>query len=179
MANTQKQTLVSDLIKILNDYPHFIVVGFEKTSHIALEKLRKELKKNGAKITVVKNTLFTKALNKFANEKKGQGIDTKALTAAKKSSAILALGEDWSAGLKAFYNYAKTEKTLVFKIGFLENKIYQVADIEQIAQLPSKGELVAKLIGTLKSPMYHTVYAMKFNMQQFVMVLSEASKKTK
>ena len=179
MANTQKQNLVSDLVKIFNEYPHFIVVGFEKTSHIALEKLRKELKKNGAKITVVKNTLFEKALNKFSNDKKEQGIDTKTLSDIKKSSAILALGEDWSAGLKAFYNYAKTEKTLSFKIGFLENKVYQVADMEQIAQLPNKGELVAKLIGTLKSPMYHTVYAMKYNMQKFVMVLSEASKKTK
>ena len=177
MANTKKQTLVSDLITLLNEHTHFVIVGFDKTPHMSMEKLRRELKKNGSHMTVVKNTLFVKALRKFASEKKNTNLNVKALSDIKTSSAFLALGDDWGAGLKAFHTFAKQDKSVSFKIGFLDAKMYQSAEIEEIAKLPSKIELLGQLIGSMKSPLYHTVYAMKFNMQQFVGVLSEASKK--
>ena len=86
----------------------------------------------------------------------------------KETSALLSLGSDWSKGLSAFYQFAKKEKTLGFKFGILDNEGYNESNLTHIAQLPGKDVIMAKIIGSMKSPTAKLVYSLKYNTQKFV-----------
>ena len=171
MANVKKQTEVQNLTGLLSETSNFALVKFEKTTHVSLEKLRKELKKNDSKLRVVKNTLLAKALGSVP-ELRSDATNT----SIKENTALITLGQDYAKGLGAFHKFAKADKTVSFKFGFLERAFYQQADLEKIAQLPSREELIAKLIGSLKSPSSRLVMSMKFNITKLTMVLKERSK---
>jgi large subunit ribosomal protein L10 len=178
MPSQKKLTQVESLLKQLREKPNFAVIKFDRTSHTSLESLRKELKKANSKLKVVKNSLFEKALHKLSTENKDLKTFNKKSGDIKESSGLVSFDTDWSAGIKAFYDYAQKDTTLSFKVGILEGEAYLTEDLAKIAKLPSKPELMAKVIGGMKSPMFSLVYGMKFNMQKLVYVLSEKSKQT-
>lgn len=178
MASQDKQLQVDALIKLIQQSSNFALVKFEKTLHTSLESLRKELRANGAKIQVIKNSLFIKALNKLSNENKDYIEFTKKASDTRDNSALLMLGEDWSKALGAFHKFTKKETTLSFKLGLIDKTVYLTDDLNKIAQLPSRDQLIAKVIGSMKAPISSLNYAIKFNMQKFVYILSEKSKQS-
>ncbi|QQG44025.1 MAG: 50S ribosomal protein L10 [Candidatus Roizmanbacteria bacterium] len=178
MVNTSKKNQVQSFIDLIEKNKNFVIVSFEKTLHTTLESLRKDLRQSGAKIKIIKNSLFQKALNKEALKNKNLEDLQKKFKELQKNSAILMLGDQWNKGLSAFYNFAKKETFLSFKIGFLDDQVYMNDDLKKIAQLPSKEELLAKVIGGLKTPISNLNYALKFNMQKFVYILTAKSKQT-
>ena len=177
MPNLKKQSLLSKTIHSLEESSNFALVKFEKTKQVTFEKLRRELKANSASLTVVKNTLFQKAVNKLVAKNKQLQTFQKQAFPLQENTALLILKNDWSRGLKTFYNFIKTEGTIVFKIGHLDQIVYPQADLKKIAELPSKGELIAKIIGSMKSPLTRTTRAFQFNTQKLVYVLSQKAQK--
>lgn len=178
MANTKKTSLVDSMISILEETSNFVLVKFHKTKHTTLEKLRRELKKNNASISVVKNTLFEKALNKLDSKDIDVEDLKKQALPLKDNSAFLALKGDWIKGLKAMYEFMKKEESITFKVGQIDKTVYDSATLVKLAQLPGKDQLIAKVIGSMKSPMARTTRALKFNMQKLVYVLSQKSQQT-
>lgn len=175
MPNTKKKEQVSDLTQVINKYGHFVVISYNKTTHQQLEELRNKVRKSGTTIKVLKNSLFQKAVEKLSeNNKELLKLDSQ--FPLKGSSAMVGFGEQWYEGLKAYYDNAKKEESLAFRFGFIDNTLYEAAGVEALAKLPSREELMAKLIGTMKSPLMKTVYAMKFNMQRLTTVLNEKAK---
>jgi len=178
MANQTKKTQVDSLVELLNSAPNFALIKYEKTKHKALEELRHSLKEQESQIRVVKNTLLQKALKTQANSKKEiQELVTK-IFPLKESTAVLTLGEDYAKGLKAFQTFAKKDTTVSFKIGILDSSMYLGESLQKIALLPSKLELIAKLIGGLKSTSSKLVYALKFNITKLTLVLKERAKQS-
>lgn len=178
MANQAKKTQVEVLIELLNSAPNFALVKYEKTKHKALEELRTGLREQDAGLRVVKNTLLQKALQTKASTKKElQDLVTK-IFPLKESTAVLMLGEDYAKGLKAFQTFAKKDASLSFKIGLLDSAVYLGAELQKIALLPAKEELIAKLIGGLKSPSSKLVYSLKFNITKLTLVLKERAKQS-
>lgn len=176
MVSLQKQSQVDQLSKTLTASSNFILIKFDKTNHHSLEKLRKELKKNDARLSVIKNSLLEKAINKLSTTNKLFIDFRKKFLPLKENTAVLMLEGDWSKGLNAFYQFAKTEKSLSFKFGTLDKALYSQPEVERIAQLPGKDVLMAKIIGSMKSPMSKVVYAMKYNTQKFVYILQQKAK---
>ncbi len=173
MANTKKQSLVDALLQSFEETTNFALVKFEKTKHGTLEELRRALKQNDAQLKVVKNTLFEKAINKISDSSQSvTDLRNKAFP-IKENTALIMLKGDWSAGLKAFYDFAKKDKTMTFKVGHLDNNVYEMNDLEKIAQLPGKDQLIGQFIGTLKSPLAATTRSLQFNSQKLVYVLSQ------
>jgi len=178
MANAAKQTQLDKTTSFLNDYPSFALLKYEKTTHTSLESLRKQLKKTGSKVLVVKNTILQKAINKLSGNKESAHLrnvqkETKDL---KENTALLGLGTDWSLGMNAIFTFFKADKTVTFKVGCLDKQTYGETDLIRIAQLPSKAEIVAKMLGSMKSPIAHMTNALKFNMQKFVYILNAKAK---
>jgi large subunit ribosomal protein L10 len=176
MASDNKKSQVTDLHNFLTTSSHFVLIGFEKTTHIALENLRRELAKVDSKVRVVKNTLLEKAIDQerdLAGAIKKGGADVFPLKA---STALMSLGEDYAKGLAAFFKFAQANKTVSFKFGFLDRTLFMANDLEKIAKLPSKNELLAKLIGSFKAPAYRTVRAMEFPITKLTLVLKERAK---
>ncbi len=176
MVSKQKKTAVESFVNKLQNNSNFVLVRFEKTTHQTFETLRKELKKQGSSFSIVKNTLFEKAINRLMLQNKPFKEVKKKFFPLKDTSALLSLGADWSNGLRAFYAFVQKEKTLDFKFGLLDNQNYDANALTQIAQLPGKDTLMAKIIGSMKSPMAKLVYALKYNTQKFVYILGTKSK---
>lgn len=173
MASPKKKALVSQLIDLIKNSPHFALVKFENTPHTALEKLRIELKKNSSIFKVVKKSLFEKSINKIAQTDKALKKLQKKVLPLQDNSALLTLGEDYMSGLKTFSDFAKNEKTLSFKFGFFDKHLYPGEEVQKISQLPSRDQLIAQIIGSLKSTTTKLIYSMKFNVNKFVYILKQ------
>lgn len=176
MASQKKQIILDQIVTFLKKNLNFTIIKFDKTKHTSLETLRKELKKSGSNVKVVKNSIFEKAILKLSGENKDIKEFNSKISDLKDSTAIIGLGSDWSKGLSAFYNFIKKETTLSFKLGILDSQIYTSEVLTKIAQLPPKEELLGKIIGSLKSPISKTVYSLKFNTNKLVYILKERAK---
>ncbi|MCX7996486.1 MAG: 50S ribosomal protein L10 [Patescibacteria group bacterium] len=177
MPNKKKVSQVESYSSLVESNPDFFVVSYDRTTHKAMEDLRKKLREANSSLTVLKNTLFEKAIEKQAVSNEAIGEIKEKAFPLKGSSALVTTSGDWSTGLKAFAEYIKKDQTMAFKFGFLDGTAYDGKSMESIAKLPAKPELMAKVIGVIKSPMVKTVVSFKFTMQTFVTVLSEAARK--
>jgi large subunit ribosomal protein L10 len=179
MVNTNKKGQVDSIFKLVEENPNILLIKIGKTTHQSLEALRRELRKSNSKIKVIKNTLFEKSVNKVALKNKIFQDLKKQFFPLKETTALVTLGENWSEGLKALHTFAKKDSSISFKFGLLDKSLYDTAKTLQIAELPSKEELLAKIIGSMKSPMSKFVYALKYNTNKFVYILNAKSKEVK
>ncbi len=173
MVNLKKKKLVTQLTDLIKNSPHFALVKFENTPHTALESLRRELKKKSSELRIVKKSLFEKSINKLAEKEKTLKELQKKVFPLKENTALLTLGDDYMAGLKTFSDFAKIEKTLSFKLGFFDKHLYPADVVQTISLLPSRDELIAQIIGYLKSSQAKLIYSMKFNINKFVYILKQ------
>lgn len=176
MANLDKKNLVSSISRSLSTTSFVLAEIKEKSTHIALEKVRRELKPLSGKITYVKNSLLKKAFQQ--NYQKNSVLRAFLGNQAnfKFSVSICYLGAEWDKTLKIVSKFVKEGNLITFKDGLIDGQYYQAKDIDRIAALPSKAELMAKIVGGMKSPMCSAVYALKYNIQRLVFILSEKSK---
>ena len=172
MANQKKSDIIADVTKSLENGANFALITFEKSTHKSLEDLRNELRKSNAKINVVKNTLFEKAVNKLAETEKEFSDVRKNQFPLKNKIAIMSFKGDWMGAVKAYFDFTKKAETFGFKFGKIDNIVYGDRDLVRLAELPSKEQLIAKLTGTMKNPMARTTRALTSNMQKLVYILS-------
>jgi large subunit ribosomal protein L10 len=174
---TKKTDQVNKIIDRLKKNPNFALVRFDKTSHQTLETLRRDLKKTQSQITVIKNTLLEKAINRLSITDKIYSDFRKKFFPLKETTAIVTLDNQWDQGLKAFNQCAQKEKSLDFKSAIIDAQTYGRDEVKRIAELPGRGELMATIIRSMKSPATNVVYSMKFNLNKLVYVLNQVSQK--
>jgi large subunit ribosomal protein L10 len=175
MINDIKKNQALSIFQLLEKNPNILLVKIGKTTHQNLETLRKELRKSNAKLKVIKNTLFEKSVNKMAIKDPQFKELKKQFLPLKETTALITLGENWSEGLKTFYLYTKKDATLAFKLSLLDKSLYNNEKSIQIAMLPSREELLGKIIGSMKNPMSKFVYALKYNTNKLVYILKQKS----
>ncbi|MFA6081623.1 MAG: 50S ribosomal protein L10 [Patescibacteria group bacterium] len=179
MVNTLKKNQVDSILKFVEKNPNILLAKIGNTTHQSLETLRKELRKSDSKVKVIKNTLFEKAVNKIALKNKLFVDFKKQFFPLKETTALITLGDSWYEGLKALYLFSKKDTTLSLKLAMLDKNLYNSEKVVQIAQLPSREELLGKIIGSMKSPMSKFVFALKYNTNKFVYILNAKSKEVK
>lgn len=178
MANKSKVAIVDKVTQSIQENSNFALIKFEKTTHKTLEELRRELRKSESTITVIKNTLFEKAINKLSQSKKEFNDMREKAFPLKDKSALLVLHGDWIEGLKAYYEKVKENESFSFKVGMIDNQVYNNTDLVKLAQLPGKDQLRAKLVGVMMNPVVRTTRALSFNMQKLVYVLNAKAKQS-
>jgi large subunit ribosomal protein L10 len=175
MVNIAKKTQVDELSTQLADTPHFALIKYEKTPHKTLETIRRALGESGSRLQMIKNSALQRALNRVANTNKALREVRKSSFPLTENSALLSLGEDYVTGLSAFYRFTKDNEGLSFKWGFVDGSFYDMARLTELAKLPPKEELQARLIGLLKTPAARLVGSLNFNMNKLVFVLTQRS----
>jgi large subunit ribosomal protein L10 len=178
MVSTQKKSQLDTISSFLRKFSDFALIRFQKTTHTSLETLRRQLRKNDSQLIVIKNTILQKAVNLLSSSKDQAHLkELQRLTRTlKDNTGILGFGKDWSAGMKVFFAFSKADKTVGFKVGVLDKLTYDEQGLLRIAELPGRGELVAKVLGSMKSPASHFVHSVRFNMQKFVYILNAKAK---
>ncbi len=177
MVNIKKTETVNHYLEILKDSPHLVLVKFEKIPHLTLEGLRRDLKKTQAKMKVVKNTLLEKAVNHLIGTNRIFTELKKRFFPLRNNTAIITFTADWSAGLKTLYDFAKKETHLNFKCAIIDAQTYDDASLIKLAQLPSRNQLIAKIIGAFKSPGQRLIYDLKYQTNKFVYLLHQKAKR--
>ncbi len=178
MTSQKKKDQVQSLIKIFEESPNFVLAKFENPTHQTLESLRKDLKKSGSNFKIVKNTLLEKAVNRLASSNKLFEELQKKFFPLREKTALLVFKNDWSAGLKTFYEFSRKEKSLDFKLALIDQHAYGASEVLEIAKLPSRDQLLAKIVTLMKSPLVNLNYALKFNSKKLVFILATKAKQS-
>ena len=106
--------------------------------------LRKQLREAGVFYKVYKNTMMNFAFKDTPFEELSSLLDG--------PSAMAVSKDDATAPARILANFAKTAPVLEFKGGVVEGKMYDANEIMEIATIPSRDELLSKLLGSIQSP---------------------------
>ena len=138
-----KKAQVAEIIEVLKGATTGILVDYRGLTVEEDTKLRNDLRAAGVKYFVVKNTLLRLAANQTGLED---------LDSILHGPTALAVSEDAVAPAKVISDFAKENETLEIKSGFMDGKILSIDEIKALAKTPNKETLIAKLMGSLNSP---------------------------
>jgi large subunit ribosomal protein L10 len=165
MEQNRKRQIVKQLREELGDVNSIFLCNFNGLTVEADTDLRKKMRENGAKYEVVKNTLLKLA---FTDTDLAQVNDHLV------GNTALAHNKDDLVGLaKLIRDFAKDNKKFQFKAGVVEGKVIDASDLEGLAEMPSKEELIGKLMFMLNYPIQGFVTALAGVNRNLVVVLDQ------
>jgi large subunit ribosomal protein L10 len=168
LSRSQKQELVGAYEQGLGEAPHVFLLGYKGISVPQVTELRSKVREVGAHYVVVKNRLAKRAIS---------GKPLHALEGELRGPTAVAYSEDDPVALaKALTDFAKTAPMLEFKGGLLNGQQVAAEQIKDIANLPSREELIAKLLFLLQSPISRFARTLAAIPRDFVVVLDQISK---
>ena len=138
-----KKAQVVELVDVLKNATTGVLVDYRGLSVEEDTKLRNNLRAAGVKYFVVKNTLLRLAANQTGLED---------LDSILHGPTALAVSDDAVAPAKVLADFAKENDTLEIKSGFMDGKVLSLDEINTLAKTPSKETLIAKIMGSLNSP---------------------------
>ena len=97
----------------------------------------------------------------------------------KKRSAVAYTGGDPVALCKALTVYAKTNPTFVFKAGVVEGRVINLADIQDLANMPPKEQIYGKLLWLINAPAQRLVTALSGVGRNIAVVVDQGVKENK
>ena len=121
-----------------------VVVNYSGLTVEQDTQLRKQLREAGVVYKVYKNTLVKRAIAGTQFEGMTEQLDG--------PNAIAICATDATAPARILSNFAKTADALELKCGVVEGTYYDAAGINAIASIPSRDELLSKLLGSMQSP---------------------------
>ena len=135
----QKQKDLDALAEQFKNAKAAMLVGFQKMSVTKDQELRNQLREAGVSYEVVKNTLARIA---------SQGTELEQAAEHFKGVTAVALSNSDPVGLsKAISKFSKANPDIfTFKAGIVEGKVVELKDVEAIASLPSREELISKIL---------------------------------
>ncbi len=138
-----KKAQVAELVETLKTATTGVLVDYRGLSVEEDTKLRNDLRAAGVKYFVVKNTLLRLAANQVGLED---------LDSILHGPTALAISDDAVAPAKVIADFAKENDKMEIKSGFMDGKVMTLDEIKTLAKTPSKETLIAKLMGSLNSP---------------------------
>ena len=149
MANAsiiaQKEQLVNELADKLQRAQSVIVFDYRGLTVAEVTALRAEMRKAGNEYVVVKNSMVERACDKI-------GIDASVKEMLKGPSAFAIGYEDAVSPAKVLKDAVKKLKKCEIKGGIVNGKVSDAAAIDALAELPPKEVLIARMLGSMMSP---------------------------
>ena len=140
----QKKQVVSELVETLKSAQAGVLVDYRGLTVEQDTDLRRKLREAGVEYKVIKNTL-----TRFAAKEVGlEGLDE----VLHGPTALAYHTEDMVAPAKVFSDFVKDHEIVSFKSGFMEGKVMTLDEVKVLASTPSKETLIAKMMGSLQSP---------------------------
>ena len=167
----KKKEELDDLKKDLVQAKNLFVAQFQGMTVAQDTELRVKIRESKSKYRVVKNTLAKKAAEGTPAEAVSKQFDG--------STAIAYNSNDPVSLAKALSAYAKANPLFVFKAGIVEGRVINLSDITSIAAMPSKEELIAKLLFLINAPAQRLAVAINGVARNLAVVLKQAVEQKK
>lgn len=165
----QKQESVAWLIASLKSAKGVVFANFQGLTVAQSEELRNTCRKEQVEVLATKKTLLQRALDEV-------GLGSVAATEFKGGIAAFMGADDEIAPAKIVNTFAKKHDIVTLFGGILEGKFIDAGMVKSLAAIPSKQELLAKLVGSLNAPVAGFVNVLAGNLRNFVGVLSNIQK---
>lgn len=167
-VTSAKQAVVAQFKEQLESAKGVVLTSYKGLTVAQDTELRRELREAGVSYHVVKNTMLRIA----AKEAGIEGIEEH----LEGTTAFAFSTEDAVAPAKVICGFIKKNKledaeVLTVKVGMVEGKVIGVDEVKALAALPSREELIAKLLGSMNAPISNTVNVLQGVIRNAVYVL--------
>lgn len=148
-----KQPIVQEISDTINGAQSVVVVDYRGLTVAEDTQLRKALREAGVSYKVYKNTLVNRAI---------AGTEFESLKDCLEGPSAFAVSkDDATAPARILAKFAKTAPALEMKAGIVEGSFYDAAGMKAIAAVPSREELLSRLLGSMQSPVTNFARVLK------------------
>ncbi|MCH8320269.1 MAG: 50S ribosomal protein L10 [Acidobacteria bacterium] len=165
MNRSEKQTFVEDLNKMFKASTSVLLINFEGVNVLAQSELRREISKVDSGYQVIKNRLALRAVEDTSLEVLREHFQG--------PTAIAYTGGDPVALAKVLKNFISDHPSVAFKAGVVEGKTFSASDVELLAKMPSRPELMSKLVYLLNAPLVRLATALQSPLRGLASVLKQ------
>ena len=162
----QKREMLSEITSLVEQSRCIEFSTFSGVTIKGVEQLRKSLRDSGASYKIFKKAILRKVF-------KDKGIDCAKIEGWFGNVGVAASFDDEIAPAKILFESSKDIPTLKIEAGMLEGKYINGEQVRQLAILPSREELIAKVVGSINSPLVAFVNVLSGNQRALVNVLSQ------
>lgn len=164
ITKEQKKQIIKDLVDKLSQQKAVVFFDYSGLKVNQFQELRSQLKEQNIDCQVIKKTLIDLALKKAGLDK----IEAKRLP----GQLALVFGyEDEVLPAKFLYNFSKENQDLKILAGLVGGEYLADEAVIELAKLPSKQELLARLIGNLAAPVSGFVNVLQGNLRRLIFIL--------
>jgi large subunit ribosomal protein L10 len=168
MPTVLKEEIVAEIKDRFNGSEAVIMADYRGLTVKEMQQLRVAVREAGGEIKIYKNSLTEIAIRELALPNMDEYLQG--------PTAFVFIAEDPVAPAKALSGFAKEHQALELKGGFVQNQVVDAAAVKAIATLPSREELVAKLLGTMQNPLVGAVRVLNGPARAFATVLDAIAK---
>ncbi|GAB6281619.1 MAG: 50S ribosomal protein L10 [Ignavibacterium sp.] len=170
MNKEDKSQIIDEAADFLEKSSAVYVVDYSGINVEEIDSLRKQFRKEGVTYKVYKNTLFTRALKQAGKyEKLSENLPG--------MSGFVFAFDNPVAPAKIIKKFYEDNSKFNLKGCFIEDQYYDAKQLNQLAELPTKPEVIAGILGSLDSPVSGLVGALNAVIRDLVSVIDEVSKK--
>lgn len=170
MKKAKKTEVLEQIKELIRNSSAMFLVDYKGVNVADINKLRSNFRKEGVTYKVFKNTLFKKALEEIGGYEKLY----EQLTGM---TGVAFSGDNFVAPAKIIKKYFDETGKLTFKGCYLESTFYGAEQLNTIASMPTKEEIIAGIIGSIASPASGIVGTINAVMRDLVSVVDEIAKK--
>ena len=166
----QKKAVVAEVSEQIAQAQAIVLAEYRGIEVGNMTKLRAEARKSGVYLRVMKNTLVRRAVD---------GTQFSDLANDMVGPLVFGISTDPVAAAKVMSGFAKSNDKFVIKAGALPGKVLDAKGVQALATLPSRDELLAKLLGTMQAPVATFVRTLMKYLQSLHVVLLQYAIKSK
>jgi len=161
----EKKKILEELKEKISKQKVTIFVDFTGLKMKDIFDLRKKLKMVDSQLKVTKKTLAQIAFNK-------SGLKTEIKKLKGEIAFVFGLKDEISPA-KIIFQFSQINPNLKILGGFLENKFVEAEKIVELAKLPTREELLGKLVGSISAPVSNFINVLQGNLRNLVSILSQ------
>jgi large subunit ribosomal protein L10 len=139
----QKKAVVVEVSEQVSTAQAIIVAEYRGLQVGEMTELRAQARKSGVYLRVLKNTLVRRAV---------EGTPFSGLANEMVGPLVFGISSDPVSAAKVLSDFAKANDKFIIKAGAMPNQVMDVKAVQALASLPSREELLAKLLGTMQAP---------------------------